>query len=45
MLTSADLSIQSMIEAGLGIAVLLNLNIRANTMRVLGTEEGLPPAR
>jgi len=45
VLTSASLSsIQSMIEAGLGIAVLLDLNIRPNTMRVLGGEEGLPPA-
>ncbi|MCY1739561.1 LysR family transcriptional regulator [Ensifer sp. SL37] len=45
VLTSASLSsIQSMIEAGLGIAVLLDLNIRTNTMRVLGGEEGLPPA-
>ncbi|HEV7321453.1 MAG TPA: LysR family transcriptional regulator [Ensifer sp.] len=45
VLTSASLaSIQSMIEAGLGIAVLLDLNIRANTMRVLGANEGLPPA-
>ena len=32
-----------MIEAGLGIAVLLDLNIRANTMRVLGTEEERRP--
>ncbi|MGO4621473.1 LysR family transcriptional regulator [Ensifer sp. 2YAB10] len=45
VLTSASLSsIQSMIEAGLGIAVLLDLNIRSNTMRILGAEEGLPPA-
>ncbi|MEI2298564.1 LysR family transcriptional regulator [Ensifer sp. MJa1] len=45
VLTSASLaSIQSMIEAGLGIAVLLDLNIRPNTMRTLGIQDGLPPA-
>jgi len=45
VLTSASLaSIQSMIEAGLGIAVLLDLNIRPNTMKILGANEGLPPA-
>lgn len=45
VLTSASLSsIQSMIEAGLGIAVLLDLNIRASTMKVLGPHDGLPPA-
>jgi len=43
--TSTSLSaVQSAIEAGLGIAVLLDANIRTNTMKIIGTAEGLPPA-
>ena len=43
--TSTSLSaVQSAIEAGLGIAVLLDANIRSSTMKVIGAAEGLPPA-
>lgn len=37
-------AVQSAIEAGLGIAVLLEGNIRPQSMRVLGPAEGLPSA-
>jgi DNA-binding transcriptional LysR family regulator len=43
--TSTSLSaVQSAVEAGLGVAVLLDANIRANTMKTIGAAEGLPPA-
>ncbi len=43
--TSTSLSaVQSAIEAGLGVAVLLDANIRANTMKIIGAVEGLPRA-
>jgi DNA-binding transcriptional LysR family regulator len=43
--TSTSLSaVQSAIEAGLGVAVLLDANIRSSTMKIIGTAEGLPPA-
>ena len=45
VLTSASLSsIQSAIEAGLGVAVLLDVGIRHDTMKVLGAADGMPPA-
>lgn len=45
VLTSASLSaIQSAIEAGLGIAVLLDVSIRHDTMKVLSGADGMPPA-
>ncbi|KPA90176.1 MULTISPECIES: LysR substrate-binding domain-containing protein [Pseudomonas] len=37
-------AVQSAVEAGLGIAVLLEGNIRTQSMRVLGAAEGLPAA-
>lgn len=43
--TSTSLSaVQSAIEAGLGVAALLDANIRGGTMRIIGAAEGLPPA-
>jgi len=45
VLTSASLSsIQSAVEAGLGVAVLLDVSIRHDTMKVLGRADGMPPA-
>lgn len=45
VLSSASLSsIQSAIEAGLGVAVLLDVAIRASTMKILGASDGMPPA-
>ncbi|APG94726.1 LysR family transcriptional regulator [Sinorhizobium americanum] len=45
VLTSASLSsIQSAIEAGLGVAVLLDVGIRHDTMKVLNGADGMPPA-
>jgi len=44
-LSSTSLSaIQSAIESGLGVAVLLDVNIRRATMTVLGPVDGMPPA-
>jgi len=44
-LSSTNLSsIQSAIEAGLGVAVLLDVNIRRATMTVLEPADGMPPA-
>jgi DNA-binding transcriptional LysR family regulator len=41
--TSTSLpAVQSAVEAGLGVAVLLEGNIRPDAMRVLGANEGLP---
>ena len=37
------LAIQSAVEAGLGLAVLLDDSIRTETMRIVGPGEGLPP--
>jgi DNA-binding transcriptional LysR family regulator len=34
--------VQSAVEAGLGVSVLLDGNIRSDTMRVLGAADGLP---
>jgi len=34
--------VQSAVEAGLGVSVLLEGNIRYETMRVLGRNDGLP---
>lgn len=43
--TSTSLpAVQSAVEAGLGVAVLLDGNIRSESMRVLGQAEGLPDA-
>lgn len=42
--TTSLSSIQSAIEAGLGIAVLLDVSIRRDRMTVLGPAEGMPPA-
>jgi DNA-binding transcriptional LysR family regulator len=41
--TSTSLpAVQSAVEAGLGVSVLLDGNIRYDTMRVLGAADGLP---
>ncbi|CAD6562113.1 LysR substrate-binding domain-containing protein [Paraburkholderia sabiae] len=41
--TSTSLpAVQSAVEAGLGVSVLLDGNIRSDTMRVLGAADGLP---
>ncbi|WP_256351573.1 LysR substrate-binding domain-containing protein, partial [Pseudomonas gingeri] len=37
-------AVQSAVEAGLGIAVLLESNVHPQSMRVLGPLDGLPPA-
>ena len=37
------LAIQSAVEAGLGLAVLLDATINPDTMRIVGQAEGLPP--
>ncbi len=37
-------SIQSAVEAGLGVAVLLDASIRQDRMEVLGISDGMPPA-
>ncbi|MEZ0602455.1 LysR substrate-binding domain-containing protein [Paraburkholderia sp. IW21] len=43
--TSTSLpAVQSAVEAGLGVSVLLDGNIRAESMRVLGQADGLPDA-
>jgi DNA-binding transcriptional LysR family regulator len=43
--TSTSLpAVQSAVEAGLGVSVLLDGNIRSESMRVLGHAEGLPDA-
>jgi DNA-binding transcriptional LysR family regulator len=43
--TSTSLpAVQSAVEAGLGVSVLLDGNIRSESMRVLGQSEGLPDA-
>lgn len=43
--TSTSLpAVQSAVEAGLGVSVLLDGNIRSESMRVLGQADGLPDA-
>ena len=43
--TSTSLpAVQSAVEAGLGVSVLLECNIRSESMRVLGQADGLPDA-